>query len=195
MPRAFLVIYFTAIVGGNLVSLYLHRHEPGYRALGASGGVSGVMFSVIFLFPHGSIQLMFIPIPIPSWLFAIAFVVGSYIALRGRVGNIGHDAHIGGALCGLAAAVSLFPDIPVRQPLLFVAVVVISLGLIWHAKTHPLGTPAFGRRPGPRRGRGGPPAPRRRQPATSATASAWTSCWRRWPRWAWPGSATRSARS
>lgn len=137
-PWAFLVIYFAAIVGGNLVSLWLHRHEPHYRALGASGGVSGVIFAVIFLFPQGDIQLMLIPIPIPSWLFAIGFVVGSYLALRGRVGNIGHDAHLGGALCGLAAAVALFPDLPLRRPLLFVAVVVITVGLLWHAKTYPL---------------------------------------------------------
>jgi len=106
------------------------------------------MFAVIFLFPHGSIQLLLIPVPIPSWLFAIGFVVGSYVALRGRVGNIGHDAHLGGALCGLAAAVGLFPDIPMRQPLLFAAVVIISLGLIWHARTFPLGAAAAGRRPG-----------------------------------------------
>ena len=138
-PRAFLVIYFTAIVGGNLVSLYLHRTEANYRALGASGGVSGVIFAVIFLFPAGSIRLMFIPVDIPSWLFAIGFVVGSYVMLRGQVGNIGHDAHLGGALCGLAAAVSLFPEIPGRRPALFAAVVVITLALLWHARAYPLG--------------------------------------------------------
>ncbi len=145
-PRAFLVIYFTAIVGGNLVSLYLHRHEAHYRALGASGGVSGVIFAVIFLFPGFGIRLMFIPIDIPSWVFAIAFVVGSYVLLRGRVGNIGHDAHLGGALCGLLAAVWLFPQIPAQRPLLFAAVVLITLALLWHARTFPMG--------GPRRGGG-----------------------------------------
>lgn len=143
-PRAFLVIYFTAIVGGNLVSLYLHKAEANYRALGASGGVSGVIFAVIFLFPDGGIRLMFIPIDIPSWLFALGFVVGSYVALRGRVGNIGHDAHLGGALCGLAAAVFLFPEIPARRPLLFAAVVLVTVGLLLHARFFPLGAPRRG---------------------------------------------------
>lgn len=143
-PRAFLVIYFTAIVGGNLVSLYLHKAEANYRALGASGGVSGVIFAVIFLFPGGGIRLMFIPIDIPSWLFALGFVVGSYVALRGRVGNIGHDAHLGGALCGLAAAVFLFPEIPARRPLLFAAVVLVTGALLLHARFFPLGGPRRG---------------------------------------------------
>ena len=137
-PRAFLIVYFTAVVGGSLVSTYLHRHEPSYRALGASGGVSGVIFAVIFLFPAGGIRLMFIPVDIPSWLFALGFVVGSYWALRRQVGNIGHDAHLGGALCGLAAAVFLFPDIPARRPVLFAAVIVITAGLLWHARAYPM---------------------------------------------------------
>ncbi|HPF69754.1 MAG TPA: rhomboid family intramembrane serine protease, partial [Candidatus Krumholzibacteria bacterium] len=53
--RAFLVIYLAAVVGGSLVSLALHRGDRSYRALGASGGVSGVIFAAIFLFPGISI--------------------------------------------------------------------------------------------------------------------------------------------
>ena len=69
----FLAIYFASMIGGNVVSLYLHRHQP-YRALGASGGVCGIIFASIFLLPGGSVYLFFVPIPIPSWLFAILFV-------------------------------------------------------------------------------------------------------------------------
>ncbi len=142
----FLVIYFAAIIGGGLVSLALHRGDRRYRALGASGGVSGVIFAVIFLFPDVSIQLMFVPVGIPSWLFAIGFVVGSYWAMRRGLGNIGHDAHLGGALCGLAAAVALFPGIPAARPALFAAVVLITAGLLWHARAYPVEDAG---RPGP----------------------------------------------
>jgi len=40
----FVLIYFASIIGGSLLSLYLHRHHE-YFALGASGGVCGIVFS------------------------------------------------------------------------------------------------------------------------------------------------------
>ena len=46
----FLVIYLAAILGGNLLSLLVHRHHD-YRALGASGGVSGIILASVFMFP------------------------------------------------------------------------------------------------------------------------------------------------
>jgi membrane associated rhomboid family serine protease len=39
----FLLIYFGAVIGGNLLSLYVHRHHE-YAAYGASGGVCGLVF-------------------------------------------------------------------------------------------------------------------------------------------------------
>jgi len=95
----FLLIYFAAIVGGSLLSLWLHRNHD-YRAYGASGGVCGVVFSFIALFPQGQI-LAHMFIPMPAWAYGILFLIGSYIALRRGRDNIGHDAHIGGAIIGL----------------------------------------------------------------------------------------------
>lgn len=95
----FLLIYFASIVGGSLLSLWLHRNHE-YRAYGASGGVCGVVFSFIALFPRGEILAHMI-IPIPAWAYGILFLIGSYIALRRGRDNIGHDAHIGGAIIGL----------------------------------------------------------------------------------------------
>lgn len=95
----FLLIYFASIVGGSLLSLWLHRNHE-YRAYGASGGVCGVVFSFIALNPRGEI-LAHMFIPMPAWAYGILFLIGSYIALRRGVDNIGHDAHIGGAIIGL----------------------------------------------------------------------------------------------
>lgn len=63
----FLLIFFVSILGGGMLSLFLHRHHD-YRALGASGGVCGIIFASIFLLPGGGIYIFPIPIAIPAWL-------------------------------------------------------------------------------------------------------------------------------
>src|SRR5439155_6170860 len=77
----FLLIYFGAVVGGNLLSLYVHRHHH-YLAYGASGGVCGIIFAHILLFPGGSIRMYFIPIGVPSWLYAIGFILYSFYGMK-----------------------------------------------------------------------------------------------------------------
>jgi membrane associated rhomboid family serine protease len=121
----FLLIYFGSIVGGDLLSLWLHRHHE-YSALGASGGVSGIIFASIFLFPGTGVGALFLPgINIPGWLFAILYPVISLYLLRAGRDNIGHDAHLGGAICGLLITAGLFPEIVQYNPRLFSAVLVI----------------------------------------------------------------------
>src|SRR6185295_16048982 len=98
-PGKFLLIYFASIVGGSLLSLWLHRNHD-YRALGASGGVCGMIFSFIALFPGGTILAHFF-FPMPAWVYGILFLIGSFVRMRRHADNIGHDAHIGGAVIGL----------------------------------------------------------------------------------------------
>lgn len=106
-PGKFLLIYFASIVGGSLLSLWLHRNHE-YRALGASGGVCGVIFSFIALNPGGTILAHYF-IPIPAWAYGILFLVGSFVALRRGMDNVGHDAHIGGAVIGMWTTGALEP--------------------------------------------------------------------------------------
>ena len=122
----FLGIYFAAIVGGNLLSLLVHRHDD-YRAYGASGGVAGIILAHIFMFPGGSVQFFLVPVPIPSWLYAIAFLGASFYGMKNQIGNVGHDAHLGGALVGLYTAAGMHPFIVRESPRLFA---VISVGTI-----------------------------------------------------------------
>ncbi len=133
---AFLLIYLGSIVGGNLLSLYLHRHHD-YRALGASGGVCGVIFASIFLFPGGSMVIFPLPIPIPSWLFAILFILVSFFGMRNQWGRIGHDAHLGGAIIGLLITTILYPSIVVRSPVLYVVIMGISAALFFYLYKDP----------------------------------------------------------
>ena len=39
-----LLIYFASLIGGGLLSLYIHRGHADYTAVGASGAISGLIF-------------------------------------------------------------------------------------------------------------------------------------------------------
>lgn len=104
------VIYLMSLVGGNLFALFVHRHHGHYRAVGASGAVCGVIFAAIALFPGLEVMLFLIPIPFPGWVYGIAFVLYSVYGIRKNHGNIGHEAHLGGAVIGLVTAVVIQPQ-------------------------------------------------------------------------------------
>jgi membrane associated rhomboid family serine protease len=125
----FLATYLAGIIGGNILALILHRKET-YRALGASGGVCGVIFACIFLLPGTSVQMFFIPIPIPASIYAILFMLISYFGVRSQFGNIGHDAHLGGAIIGLLTATAFQPSIVPQNPVLYPAIIVLAISLM-----------------------------------------------------------------
>ncbi len=126
---SFLLIYFSGVLGGAFFSLWLHRDEA-YRAVGASGGVCGVIYAAIFLLPGTSVYIFFIPYPVPASVYAILFLGISIWGMQSRFGHIGHDAHVGGALVGLAVTTLLHPGIVAAQPLLYLGIVTISAALI-----------------------------------------------------------------
>ncbi|MCQ4034491.1 rhomboid family intramembrane serine protease [Kaistella montana] len=108
----FLIIYFGSILLGNLFSLYLYKNQSWYSAIGASGGVSGILFASIAMIPDLGIYFFFIPIPIPGYIFGfLYFGYSVYSMLNPRQhDNIGHAAHLGGAFFGLVYAVALQPE-------------------------------------------------------------------------------------
>ncbi|WP_027381675.1 rhomboid family intramembrane serine protease [Chryseobacterium daeguense] len=108
----FLIIYFGAILLGNIFSLFIYQKQPWYSAIGASGGVSGILFSAIALYPQIGIYFFFIPIPIPGYIFGLVYFGYSvYMMLNPRQhDNIGHAAHLGGAFFGLVYAVANQPQ-------------------------------------------------------------------------------------
>ena len=103
-------LYFLSEVGAVLLTLERHRHDPGYRALGASGAISGILFAAIVLAPTMGVYVLFIPIAIPAPLFAVAYIAFSVVGARRRLGNVGHEAHIGGARTGFLLAAGMAPD-------------------------------------------------------------------------------------
>lgn len=106
---AFLVIYFGSLLGGNLFSLFIQRHNDLYRAVGASGAVSGVVFAAIALFPGMKLAFIFVPIPLPAWIYGVGFILYSIYGIRTQRDNIGHEAHLGGAAVGLLIAIAYVP--------------------------------------------------------------------------------------
>ena len=107
---SFLVIYFLSMLGGSLLSLYIHRNHGDYTAVGASGAISGVVAASIVLFPEGKIGLILLPFEFTSWLFGLAFVLISILGIKSQRDNIGHEAHLGGIIMGILLTGMLKPS-------------------------------------------------------------------------------------
>ena len=98
----FFWLYAFGLLMSDLGTWVRHRHRPEYRTLGASGAITAVLFASIVYFPTGSIYILPIPVPIPSPLFALAYLAYTWVASRRPEGRINHDAHLSGALAGIA---------------------------------------------------------------------------------------------
>jgi membrane associated rhomboid family serine protease len=125
----YLVIYIASLVGGELLSLFIHRNHSDYSSVGASGAITGVIFSTIALFPGMDIHMLFLP-GIPGWLFGLVYVLVSIYGIKSRTNNIGHDAHLGGGLAGMLTAVILFPAIITQNAFTLVVVAVPAIAFI-----------------------------------------------------------------
>ena len=97
---SFVLIYLGSLLSGSLLTLFFHKNEYSYRAIGASGAVTGVLYAAILINPEMSLYLFFIPIPIPAYIFGIGYLLYSIYGMKAKRDNIGHTAHFGGAIGG-----------------------------------------------------------------------------------------------
>ncbi len=96
---SFLLIYVGSLVFGSLLTLLMHKNDYSYRAIGASGAVTGILYSAILINPSMMLGLFYV-IPIPAYLFGIGYLLYSIYGMKAKNDNIGHTAHFGGAIGG-----------------------------------------------------------------------------------------------
>ena len=132
---SFALIYTASLLVGNLLSYYFHKDEPEYNAVGASGAVSGIIYAAILLYPDMDLYLFLIPVPIPAYVFGIGYMLYSIYGMKRRLGNIGHDAHFGGAVGGYVLTLLLAPWILFSHVLMVILLAIPILLLLILQKT------------------------------------------------------------
>lgn len=107
---SFIMIYLGSLIFGSLLTMVFHKHDYNYRAVGASGAVTGVLYSAILLQPDMMLGIFFI-IPMPAYLFGILYLFYSIYGMRAKNDNIGHTAHFGGAVGGYLITLIKYPSL------------------------------------------------------------------------------------
>jgi membrane associated rhomboid family serine protease len=96
-------MYLSAIIVSSLTTLKKYKNNIMYNSVGASGGVSAVLFCSVFFDPWNKLYLYF-AIPVPGIIFAVLYLIYSQYMSKRNMDNINHDAHFIGAVFGF-----LFP--------------------------------------------------------------------------------------
>lgn len=123
----FLIIYVGSLFAGNLFTLSFHKNELYYSAVGASGAVAGVIYAAILLNPNMKLIMFPLPIPIPAYIFGVGYLLYSMYGMKKQLGNVGHSAHLGGAIGGFGLTLLVFPSIFMQSTL---TVVLLGIPII-----------------------------------------------------------------
>lgn len=128
---SFILIYIASLVFGSLLTLVMHKNDYSYRAIGASGAVTGILYSAILLQPDMMLGLFYV-IPIPAYLFGIGYLLYSIYGMKAKNDNIGHTAHFGGAMGGYLITLVKEPTMLVENTfmvvLLAIPIVILFIG-------------------------------------------------------------------
>ncbi|WP_420149091.1 rhomboid family intramembrane serine protease [Spirosoma sp.] len=110
-PIYLIGFYLVGIIVSDIPTLIKHRNDRSYNSLGASGGVSAILFAAILFRPLTPIYLFFIPIGIPGFIFGALYLTYSYYEARRGMGTVNHDAHFYGALFGVLFMIVVYPPV------------------------------------------------------------------------------------
>ena len=128
---SFILIYMISLVFGSLLTLVIHKNDYNYRAIGASGAVTGIIYSAILLQPDMMLGLFYV-IPIPAYLFGIGYLLYSIYGMKAKNDNIGHTAHFGGAIGGYLITILKEPGMRVDNTfmVLLLAIPIVILFIL-----------------------------------------------------------------
>ena len=105
----YVILYLGALVTSQIPCYLKNRNNYHYRSLGASGAVSAIVFSMILLMPWSTLYVFIIPLP--AILYATLYL-GYTIYMSKKGGDyINHDAHLWGAIFGIAFSIALKPEV------------------------------------------------------------------------------------
>lgn len=106
----FIVFYLLAIVISDLPTLKTHWYSNNYRSLGASGGVSAVLFAAIVVSPLQEV-CMYMVFCLPGIAWGGLYIAYTYYQMqRNAQDGINHSAHFYGAAFGIATMMLLLPS-------------------------------------------------------------------------------------
>ena len=105
------LLYVLSLILSDLPSIQKHKDDIWYNSLGASGAISAVIFSFIMFNPKAQMGLMFIPIPIPAWIFGVLYLVYCHFASKHARDNVNHDEQLYGAVSGVLITFALHHEV------------------------------------------------------------------------------------
>lgn len=106
----FILMYILTIIAASIPTHLKHKDNSYYAALGASGATSGVVFAFVLFNPWENLYIYGL-LPIPAIIAAILYLAYSSWASKNSRDNIGHDAHLYGAIFGFLFTIALKPSL------------------------------------------------------------------------------------
>ena len=111
--------YEARALTGNILHVdtygIIYNNQNNYSAVGASGAVSGIVYSAVLLYPNMKMALLIIPIPLPGYIFAAGYMLYTLYGMKKQQDDIGHTAHFGGSVAGLLATIVILPSVIVES--------------------------------------------------------------------------------
>lgn len=105
----FILFYILGLVVSSLPDYFINKNNPYYESIGASGAVAASLFALVLFDPWGIVRIYFI-IPVYFILLAVFYIGYSYYMGKNGRDNIGHRAHLSGAIFGIIATILYRPE-------------------------------------------------------------------------------------
>lgn len=106
----FIVLFLLGIIISEIPTFLKYRRMPAYNSLGASGGVSTILFISILYFPIEKICIYGI-LCLPGFILGALYLIYSAYADKSGGDNINHSAHFTGAAFGILIAILIEPQV------------------------------------------------------------------------------------